>query len=427
MNILKDIKAFLGGKQQYTFYFQTLTYSDSFLSLGLFLLQIFGIKVARKANELFLEEVKKSFKFKEGFLFGSARSAIYALLKSLNFSPESEVLVTGFTCEVVPNAILNAGYTPVYIDINPVNYCMDPAIVEKSITKKTKAIIIQHTYGIPAQIDELINIAQKNNLFVIEDCAVSLGSKYKGNLTGTFGDAAVFSFELSKTITSCWGGMLLLNTNKDKVIEKMSAFYKKVPEQKRIQRIRTLLQLGISGILYRPRIYLIGKYIIAMFFKFKIFLPSTPSIEKKGGLSPNYLVKLSGEQTKIVYRQYLRLDKLIEQKIRIKNKYLNELSNLLDDQFKKIASDKDVVLIRFPVLINNRSKVKILFESNKVELGFWFAAPLSSKSINHSIFNYTAGNCLNSESISRNIINLPLYALENKLLFLSQNILLIKS
>ena len=225
MNIFKDTLAFFRGTKQYTFFFQSLKFSDSLLSLWLFLIQLFGIKAGRNENYLFLKEVKKSFNFNKGFLFGSARSSIYAILKSLNYDNGSEVLVTGFTCEVVPNAIINAGYLPVYVDINPVNYCMDPAIVEKLITDKTRAIIIQHTFGIPAQINELIKIAQKYNLFVIEDCAVSLGSKYNGKLTGTFGDAAIFSFELSKTITSCWGGMLLLNTNKDnKEIKKINIY-----------------------------------------------------------------------------------------------------------------------------------------------------------------------------------------------------------
>lgn len=406
MKIFKDIRAAFSGKKQYTFYFQTLTFGDSLLSLCFLFLQLFGIKGKRKGNELFLAEVNKSFMFQQGFLFGSARSSIYALLKSLNYDLGSEVLVTGFTCDVVPNAIINAGFTPIYVDINPTNYCMDPGIAEKLITDNTKVIIIQHTFGIPAQIDKLISIAHKHNLFVIEDCAVSLGSKYKGKLTGTFGDAAIFSFELSKTITSCWGGMLLLNSNKDKVIDKMSTFYKKVPEQKKLQKLKILFQLGISGILYRPGLYILGKYIITLLFKLKIFSKSTPLVEKEGGLSPNYLVKLSDYQSSILLRQYLRLDKIIEQKVRIKNKYITELSHLLDNQFVKSIIDKDVVLVRFPVLTNNRLKLRDWFESNYFELGSWFTAPISSKSTNHKLFKYKPKSCIQSEIISNKMINL---------------------
>ena len=407
-NILKDVKFFLLGKKQYTFYFQTLTFGDSMLSLWFFFLQLIGLNKSGNSRELFLNAVCKLFKFKKGFLFGSARSSLYALLKTLRFDDGSEVLVTGFTCEVVPNAVINAGYTPIYVDINPVNYCMDPIIVEKLITEKTKVIIIQHTFGIPAQIEELIVIAKKHNLFIIEDCAVSLGSKYKGKLTGTFGDASIFSFELSKTITSCRGGILLLNTNKNSIVEKMIHFYKKVPEQNRIQKLKTLFQLGISGILYRPGIYPLGKYIIALFFKLKIFSFSIPLKEKEGDLSANYLVKLSFDQAKIVDRQFLRLNKIIEKNNIIKNKYLNELSNQTNKEFKKIVSAKDVSLIRFPILVDNRNKIKELFKSNNIELGLWFTAPLSSPSSNPGLFQYIDGSCVNSERICDSVINLPL-------------------
>jgi len=414
MNIVKDIVAFFCGKKHHTFYFQSLTFSDSLFLLRLFILQLFGYEDKVNSRELFLEEVKKSFHFNRAYLFGSARSSLYSILKSLSYANGSEVLVTGFTCEVVPNAVINAGYSPVYVDINPVNYCMNPKIVEKLITKKTKVIIIQHTFGIPAEIDELINIAKKYNLFIVEDCAVSLGSKYNGKLTGTFGDASIFSFELSKTITCCWGGMLLLNTNNSTVVKNMEEFYNKVPEQKKSKLVRVLFQIWLSGILYKPRIYIIGKYLLGFLFKFKIFSPSTSVIEKKGGLSSNYLVRLSNKQAKIINRQYLKLDKLCEKKIIIKNQYLDNFSNILDQNFKKFICKNDVILLRFPMLINNHSLVKEYFDNNYVQLGLWFTAPISSKSVDHNIFKYNVGSCPISEFITENIINISTDYLLNK-------------
>ena len=408
MNLIKDVIGFFTGNQQYTFYFQTLTFRDSLLSLYLLFSQIFGFKPAHKSRQLFLDEVHKSFNFNQGFLFGSARSSLFALLKTLDYEKGSEVLVTGFTCEVVPNAVINAGYLPIYIDINPVNYCMDPAIVEKSITKNTKAIIIQHTFGIPAQLEQLIGIAKKNKLYIIEDCAVSLGSKYKNRLTGTFGDASIFSFELSKTITSCWGGMLLLNTNKNSIIENMVEFYKKVPEYGRLHRLKVLFQLGISGILYRPGIYMVGKYITAILFKLKIFSPSTRKVEFGGRLPQKYLVKLSGEQSIILRRQFRRIDQLNRNKVDIKNLYIERFAKILDSNYIKLIKGDDIVLIRFPILIEDQSFIGNWFASKNIELGFWFSAPLSCAEIDHQVFNYSSGTCPNSERISKKMINLPL-------------------
>ena len=422
-NIFNDIKSFLLGKRQYPSYFQTLTFGDSMLSLWFFFLELIGLKNIRNSKKLFLDDVEKMFNFKKGFLFGSARSSLFALLKVLNYDKGSEVLVTGFTCEVVPNAVINAGYNPIYVDINPVNYCMDPKIVEKLITSKTKVIIIQHTFGIPAQIEKLIAIAKKRDLYIIEDCAVSLGSKYKDKLTGTFGYASIFSFELSKTITSCWGGMLLLNTEKNNIIEKMVEFYKKVPEQKKSQQLKILFQLGVSCILYRPGIYILGKYIIALFFKLRIFSVSTTQKEKTAKLPSNYLFRLSDKQTKIVSRQFLRIDKLVQKSNISKYRYLEQLNDHFDEKFMKLVSDKGIVLIRFPILINNRNKIKQRFELNNIELLFWFTAPLSSESINHSLFKYKLGDCLNSESISKKIINFPMMKNSTDLIIKNKNYL----
>lgn len=408
MKYLKDLLRFFLGKKEYSFFFQSMTFGDSLLTLFLLLSKIFGLDFYKGSHSKFLNELKRKFKFKKAFLFGSARSSLYSLLKSLNYSKGSEVLLTGFTCEAVPNAIINAGYIPIYVDIKKSNYCMDPRNIEKLITPKTKVIIIQHTFGIPAEIEEIIKISKKHNLFTIEDCALSLGSKYKNRLTGTFCDASIFTFELSKTITSCWGGMLFLNSNKDNVINLTIDFYNKVPSQTNIQKIKILFQLGVSGLLYNPRIYIIGKYILSILFKLNIFSPSTSSIEKKGQLPSGYLHRLSNEQVIILYRQFLRLDFYINKKEKLKKKYIGFFKNFLDKEFINATFKNGVVLIRFPILTKNRSDIKAFFKMENMELQTWFTAPISSKSINHELFKYYSGSCPNSEYVSERIINLPI-------------------
>ena len=291
---------------------------------------------------------------------------------------------------------------------------MSPVKIERLINSKTKAIIIQHTFGIPADLEKIISISKKYNLFTIEDCALSFGSKYKNKYTGTFCDSSIFTFELSKTFTSCWGGMLLLNSNKDNVINLMTESYKNVPKQSKLKKIKILFQLSASGLLYNPRIYSIGKYIISVFFKLNIFSSSTSSIEKKGKLPSDYLYRLSEEQVKIILRQYLRLETFIINKEKLKNEYIEIFNDFLDKDLVTKIKKKGVVLIRFPILTKNRSKIRTLFKSEHIELGEWFSAPLSSKSINHKLFKYYSGSCSNSEYISEKIINLPIIEDYNK-------------
>ncbi|MBU0636742.1 DegT/DnrJ/EryC1/StrS family aminotransferase, partial [Patescibacteria group bacterium] len=101
--------------------------------------------------------------------------------------------------------------TPIFVDINPVTFCIDITDLEKKITEKTKAIIVVHLYGHPVEINTIIKIAKKHNLKIIEDCAQSHGAKFEGQYVGTFGDIACFSFYQTKNLTCGEGGMVLMN------------------------------------------------------------------------------------------------------------------------------------------------------------------------------------------------------------------------
>ena len=150
--------------------------------------------------------MRSYFNCRDIFLYNSARSALYSHLKALGLPRDSEVLLTGFTCDVVANSVIQSGLNPVYVDIDKANFCMSLRSLKNNLSKYSRVIIIQHTYGISPEMEDILKIAKKNNLYVIEDCAVAFGEKYGKRYCGLFGDAAIFSFELSKTITSCRGG-----------------------------------------------------------------------------------------------------------------------------------------------------------------------------------------------------------------------------
>src|SRR4029077_7062808 len=101
------------------------------------------------------------------FGFWKARVALYAILKSLDLRQKDEVILPGYTCVVVPNSVRYAGATPVYADIAPGNYNIDPVSVEKRITSRTRIVMAQHTYGIPADMDSLRAVAEQHGLTLI--------------------------------------------------------------------------------------------------------------------------------------------------------------------------------------------------------------------------------------------------------------------
>lgn len=138
-------------------------------------------------------------------------TALHLAMLTLGIGKNDEVIVPTFTYVAPVNAIRYVGATPVFVDSEPKTWQMDIDGIKKNINSKTRAILAVHVYGHPCRLDELRDICNDNDLFLIEDCAESIGSKYKGALTGTFGDISTFSFYGNKTITTGEGGMLITN------------------------------------------------------------------------------------------------------------------------------------------------------------------------------------------------------------------------
>jgi dTDP-4-amino-4,6-dideoxygalactose transaminase len=136
------------------------------------------------------------------------------LLKAGGIGPGDEVIVPALTWIATSEAASNIGATPVFVDVHPETHTLDPALIEAAITDKTRAIIPVHLYGLPADMDPIMEIAGRHNLFVLEDCAQAHGAEYKGKQVGTIGNAGSFSFFPGKNLGAYGdaGGMI---TNDD--------------------------------------------------------------------------------------------------------------------------------------------------------------------------------------------------------------------
>jgi len=137
--------------------------------------------------------------------------AIQASLKAIGIRPGDEVIVPAYTWEGTVGPVLLINAVPVFIDVDPDTYCLDSKLIEQAITPKTKAILPVHLGMRFADMDEILRIAQKHNLKVIEDCAHAHGGMWKGKGAGSMGDLGAFSFQSSKLITSGEGGAVITN------------------------------------------------------------------------------------------------------------------------------------------------------------------------------------------------------------------------
>ena len=148
---------------------------------------------------------------KHAVAVSSGTAALHLIVKALGIGPGDEVLVPSFTFVASVNVILYEGAKPVFVDIEPDTYNLDPEDLERRITPRTKAIMVVDVFGHPAEWDEISRIAEKYGLKVIDDSCEALGAEYKGKKLGQFGDAAAFAFYPNKQMTTGEGGMIVTN------------------------------------------------------------------------------------------------------------------------------------------------------------------------------------------------------------------------
>ncbi len=141
----------------------------------------------------------------------SGTAGLHMALYELGIGEGDEVILPVLTFIATANAVKYVGARPVFVDVDPLTWNMDPVLAEEAVTDRTKAIIPVHLFGNPCSMDDIVSIAYRHNLYIIEDATESLGAKYKGKYTGTFGDFGVFSFNGNKVITTGGGGMIIGN------------------------------------------------------------------------------------------------------------------------------------------------------------------------------------------------------------------------
>lgn len=144
----------------------------------------------------------------------SGTAGLHLCIRVLSIGEGDEVIVPSFTFVAVANAVRYERATPVFVDIEAATLNLDPAKMEAAITPRTRAIVVAHTFGVPAEMDAILEIARRHGLAVIEDACEAIGAAYRGRRVGGFGDAAVFAFYPNKQMTTGEGGMVVMRDEK---------------------------------------------------------------------------------------------------------------------------------------------------------------------------------------------------------------------
>ncbi len=351
------------------------------------------------------------FKVENITLYDSARTALYYCLKEMGVGSGDEVVIQAFTCIAAVNPIKWLKAKPVYVDIDKDSLSLDLDDLAEKINKNTKVIIVQHTFGYPAKIDKIIKLAKTKNIKVIEDCAHTIGTEYKGVKLGKFGDAAIFSLGRDKAISGSFGGVLIANRND--LSEKLSKIEKglKYPSKKWIAR-----QVFYTIISYVIRNFYdllsIGRIIHFISLKSGIILKATTKGEKKKSSKPNHVMsQMPNAFAEVALNQLKKLSSFNSKRKEYTRIYLKSLKemDLKEVTVPDIKLHEGKFLIRFPILVEDREKLIEFASQNGVILGNWYDSPIAPKEVSLKNAGYIDGSCKSAERICKRIVNLPMH------------------
>lgn len=338
-------------------------------------------------------------------LFWKGRVALYAILKAIDIKEGDEIILPAFTCVVVANAIIYLGAKPVYVDIDPKTYNIDIDKVEEKITSKTKAILAQNTFGLSSDLEPIMEIAKKYNIFVIEDCAHGFGGSYKGKLNGTITDAAFYSSQWNKPFSTGLGGIAV--TNNPEIALKLKEIENKALKPVIKEELALSSLVNFRDIFSNQHTY----WVITNGYRFlsqnNIILGSSQGEEiKKPEITDGFLKGFSNFQAKRGLKELKNFDMNLGHRRKTAQLYKKMLENL--DIPSPYEPEYAVhTYIKYPVLVKNREEFLEEAQKNKIEFGDWFISPLHPIIKNYELWNYKYGDNPIAEKISQHIVNLP--------------------
>lgn len=356
------------------------------------------------ARQTYEQAVEQFFGTGTALAFWKGRVALYAILKALGIGPGDEVVVPGYTCVMVPGPVLYTGARPVYADIEPRYYVTPPASVAAKITPRTRAILVQHTYGFPAPVAEIRRIADPRGIPVIEDCCHTFGGRVDGRLLGTLGTAAFFSGQWNKPYSTGLGGLALVHD--PALAERVRAEQASYPPPGRAAAFMLAAQLLVYELLIFPRTTALATRLFRWLTRKGLVVGSSSTAEFEPTMPPGYARGPAPVQCRIGAREVARAASNLQTRQRATAAYLAELPKL-GHAVPPIPENWDTPLLRFPLRVANKVEALARAASYGVEIGSWFECPLHPIETDHAAFLYEAGSCPVAERAAAEVINLP--------------------
>lgn len=340
------------------------------------------------------------------------RVALHAILEAAGIGQGAQVLLPGYTCVVVPNAILYRGAEPAYVDIDPVTCNLDADTLEAGCGRvwspeRARALIVQHTYGLPADMDRLAAFARRHGLLLIEDACHAMGSRWQGRPVGSLGDAAFFSSQWSKPVTTGLGGWA--EVREPELAAAVRGVAERYPRPGALADLRLQAQYLAYRVLYRPRLFWALQGVYRALGRAGLVIGSSTGAELDCRMPGDYRRRMGSLQERTLRRLLTRADASIAAR--------RGNALLIERELRRhglptasVPAGADPVWLRYPVRVGNKAQLLAAARAARIELGDWFLSPVHPNPGAWELAAYRAGSCPHAERASAEVINLPTHA-----------------
>lgn len=356
-----------------------------------------GLSVA-KLEQAFHKELDRSC-----FAVSSGRTGLYGLLKMFGVSEGDEVCLQAYTCIAVPAPVLWLGAKPVYIDINPATYNIDCTDLEKKLTQKCKVIVVQHTFGLAADLEPILALAGERGIMVIEDCAHAIRAVYQGLAVGTFGDASFFSFGRDKVISGTFGGLVAIKNKQ--YAENFRLWRDQLPYPSKSWVRQQLIQPIVTSWL-RDHLHwgLVTKILMSLTRLLGVRTKAVEPNERKGARPSHVPTRLPEALAKLTLRQLQKLNTFITHRQSLARFYDQTLR---DFPIQRPPLNPEHTYLRYTIQVKKRDDLVQYAQKHGIILGDWYITPIAPADTDYRAVGYLKGSCPQAESAASQSINLP--------------------
>jgi dTDP-4-amino-4,6-dideoxygalactose transaminase len=352
--------------------------------------------------------------FHSGYGYFRGRVALAALLRTLNVGTGDKILIPGYSCSALVESVFAVGAKPIYIDIKPETYNLDAEDIVRKLDGSVRAMVVQHTYGIPADMDVFSRIASEKQIPLIEDCCHTLDGLWRGKLLGTFGYGAFYSFEAGKPLTTGIGGWAHVNNEVNN--EALMLDHSRCAEPAILQQLKIEMMRIFVMLLYKPGTYWQIKRVYNFLQRFGVLKKTYNKIDETEDYSQRlsrssreeFLMRLGKTQNCALFGAVKHYVRIREQRKERSDMLLNALEKSRVSGLPRISPLAEATLLRVPVRVRDKYRTLALASERRIEISDNYISPVHPYKGKELVkVEYLPGSCPYAEAASEETVCIP--------------------